>query len=113
MIYDKPLTVYDLEPSSSALKRRLLNPRTFYCGEKEVFGNRFFTALTAGERIDMMVELWRADITGEQYAVPADGHVYRIVQAQHGENRDGLPITTLSLRREGSNYDIYADNGNA
>lgn len=113
MIYDKLITIYDLDQASSALQRRLIHPVAYLCAEKEVFGSRYFTALAAGEQIDRMAELWRADIRAGQYAVPEDGHVYRILQVQSGENADHLPITTLTLRREDNNYDIHADNRDA
>lgn len=106
MIYDRVLTIYELDGEANALRRRLVRVREYACGEKEVYGTRFYKALQAGERIDRMVELWRADIHADQYAVLDDGEVYRVVQAQHGLNRDGLEITTLTLRREESEYDF-------
>ena len=106
MIYDRVLTICELDGESSALRRRLVRGRDYAYGEKEVYGSRFYKALQAGERIDRMVELWRADIRADQYAVLDDGDVYSVVQAQHGMNRDGLAITTLTLRREESEYDF-------
>lgn len=113
MIYDRPITVYDLDTASSALKRRLVNPAEYLCGEKEVYAARFTEFLRAGERVDMLCELWRADIRTGQYAVTADGRVYRVVQATHGTNRDNLPITTLNLHREEAQYDIFGNSGDA
>lgn len=109
MIYDRLLTICELDGESSALRRRLVPVKKYLCGEKEVYGSRFYTALQAGERLDRMAELWRADINADQYAVLADGHVYRVVQAQNGLNADGLEITTLTLRREETEYDIADD----
>lgn len=106
MIYDRMLTICELDDGGSALRRRLVRLRDYAYGEKKVYGSSFFKAMQAGERIDRMVELWRADIRADQYAVLVDGNVYRVVQAQHGQNRDGLDITTLTLRREESEYDI-------
>lgn len=106
MIYDRVLTICELDDGGSALRRRLVRGRDYAYGEKEVYGSSFYKALQAGERIDRMAELWRADIRVDQYAVLADGEVYRVVQAQHGKNRDGLDITTLTLRREESEYDF-------
>lgn len=113
MIYDRLMTVYSLSSDSSPLKRRLINPQQFLYGESEVFASRYFAAQQAGERIDRLVQLWRADISGGMYCIPEDGHVYRIVQAQHGLDRMGLEITTLSLRRMEDSYDIAGASGGA
>lgn len=109
MIYDRVLSICKLDDEGSALRRRLVWVRDYAYGEKKVYGSSFFAAMQAGERIDRMVELWRADIHADQYAVLADGDVYRVVQAQNSLNADGLEITTLTLRREESEYD-FADN---
>ena len=106
MIYDRVLTIYELYGESSALRRRLVRGQDYAYGEKAVYGSRFYEAMQTGARLDRMVELWRADIHADQYAVLDDGDVYRVVQAQHGTNRDGLAITTQTLRREESEYDI-------
>lgn len=102
MIYDKLITVYDLDES-----RSLVNPHTYMAGEKEVYASTFYQAMQAGEQADMMLELWRADIHAEQHA-EADGQIYRIIQARHGLNSDGLPVTTLTLRRMEGGYDPQA-----
>ncbi|MEG0778579.1 MAG: hypothetical protein RSG55_07000 [Oscillospiraceae bacterium] len=110
MIYDKILTVYSLAPSPSPLTRKLGGGVQYYYAEKEVYGSRYFVAHQAGETINMMVELPRneadARITCNNYIIPEDGNVYRIVQAQYGVDDDGLDITTLSLKWEDGKYDI-------
>ena len=106
MIYDRPITIYDL-PDGTPLQRKLVKVSDHWYAPGEVYHSRFWESVQAGSRVDLMAMLPDGEqIRADQYAIPADGHVYRIVQAQHGLDRDGLPMTTLSLRREESNYDI-------
>jgi hypothetical protein len=110
-MYDRVLTVYSLDTESSPLSRSLVGPggRYFY-EEKEVYASRFYAARQAGEDVHMLVEIpldpGDARILPEQYCIPADGQVYRIVQAQYGRDQDGLPVTTLSLQRKEGKYAI-------
>lgn len=110
MIYDHVLTVFELDAESSPLKRRLINGADYYYGEREVYSSRYFAAMQANARIDMMVEInLSADerrIPPDSYCVPADGQVYRVIQAQYGLNDDGLPVTWLSLQVPEGKYEI-------
>ena len=109
MIYDHYLTSLSASSGSSALSRRAVRGQSYCYGPKEVFSKRFYAALQAGQRIDLMAELWRADELCADMLVElndAPGKVYRIVQAQHGSNAEGLPITTLSLREEAAKYEL-------
>ena len=111
MIYDRVLTICTLDNAASALSRRLTAPVEYYYAEKEVYYARYVSNLQVGARVSMMVELSRAEnaerITDEQYCIPEDGKVYRIIQAQYGEDADGLPITTLSLQRTEGKYELF------
>lgn len=108
MIYDRTANFYNAA-AADALTRHLSAAFAEYCGEKEVYSGRFFAAMQAGERIDRMIELWQhTELSADMFCV-IDGdttRIYRIVQAQHGLSTDGLPITTLSLRQEASEYVI-------
>ena len=106
MIYDRLMTVYDRDDADT---RELINPASYLYGEKEVYGSTFYQAMQAGEQADAMIELWRADIHAEQFCALDDGRVYRVVQARHGLNDDGLPITTLTLRRMEGRYDAVSN----
>ena len=106
MIYDHYLTVYDLA-GGSPLKNALTVHSSHFYAETEVYHRRYWESVQAGSRIDRMVRVpFGSDLTATQYVIPEDGHVYRIEQAQHGLDGDGLAVTTLSLRRMEGNYDI-------
>lgn len=106
MIYDRYLTVYDFAGGAPAGGKLTVNSAHFYA-EQEVYHRRYWESVQAGSRIDRMVRVpFGDDLTATQYAIPEDGHVYRIEQAQHALDGDGLPVTTLSLRRMEGNYDI-------
>ena len=106
MIYDHTLDIYTLH-AGTPLQRKLEYSATHFYAPREVYHKRYWESIQAGSRIDRMVELPYGDeICSTHYCIPDDGHVYRIVQAQHGYTADGLPITTLSLQRTEDNYDI-------
>lgn len=106
MIYDRYLTVYDLADGTQRGGKLAVNSAHFYA-ELEVYHRRYWESVQAGSRIDRMVRVpFGEDLTATQYVVPEDGHVYRIEQAQHGLDEDGLSVTTLSLRRMEGSYDI-------
>lgn len=110
MIYDKLLMTYDLAPAASPLLRRLKPARAHFYAEKEVYSSRFYQGKQAGVKLTRMVELPRSafdePIESDQYCRLEDGHVYRIDQAQRGEDSQGLPITTLSLAEPEGKYEI-------
>ncbi len=108
MIYDKgPLAVYTLAGGGSPLTGRLEALSQHLYQELEVYHARYWESVQAGSRIDTMLRVPFGDeIEASHYCIPADGHVYRILQAQHGRDEDGLPCCTLSLQREEKNYDV-------
>lgn len=109
MIYDRPLTVSELDTASSPLDRRLINPRSYLCAYRTVYHRTYFQAVQAGERIDRMVQLPAPEtpITAAMYAQLEDGRTYRINEAQLTQDEDGLPAVILSLHREEARYDLY------
>lgn len=106
MIYDRVLAIYD-EPAGTPLQRKLVEVSRHYYSPAEVYHSRFWESVQAGSRVDLMANVPDGGaIRADQYAIPEDGHVYRVVQAQHGLDEDGLPVTRLSLRREETAYDV-------
>lgn len=83
---------------------------TGYFAYRTVGYNRYFTALAADDRIDLLVRIQRFAASTKDLVELApvfpDGSagVYHIVQVQHLTDDDGLLMTDLSLRRtEGVN----------
>ena len=106
MIYDRVVSIYRLEGGIAPPSGELTLLSQHYCAPMEVYERRYWDSVQAGQSVDRMVQLpFGDDIEADMYAVYEDGHTYRIVQAQHGADRDGQPICTLSLHRE----DIYYD----
>lgn len=107
MIYDRILTVLHADTASPALTRRLVRAGATLCGEKSVSDQRFYMAQQAGQRIDKLVELWPAGIEADQFVTLDNGTtVYRVAKATVTQNRDGLPVQTLTLRREEAVYEL-------
>lgn len=108
MIYDKPIQILKLpDDVGTPIQGKLQPVFTAFCGEKEVYHKRFWESVQAGSRIDVMVELplHRKNIETEMYA-RYEGHIYRIEQAQFPLDENSLPVTVLSMKREGRRYDI-------
>ena len=71
-----------------------------YCGDKAVGVNRYYIAKAQDDQIDRLVEVHRnRDISPAADRAGIGGRYYRIVQAQHVLDEDGLPMTDLSLER--------------
>ena len=109
MIYDRPLSVFNLDTGSSPLQRRLVLHSRHLCAYRSVFHRTYFLAKQAGETIDRMVQLPApaSPIDATMYAQLDDGHIYRIAEAQPTEDEDGLPAVVLSLHREEARYDLF------
>ena len=119
MIYDRVLEVFKLDTKSrSPLERRLFLHSAHYYAPMTVYHRTYFQAVQAGESIDRMVQIPAPakPLDATMYAVPDDGHVYKITEAQPTEDADGLPVVNLSLHREEVRYDLFrpgdvAENG--
>ena len=110
MIYDKPVEILKLpEGVGTLIQGKLQSVFTAFCGEMTVYHKRFWESVQAGSRIDVMVELplHRKKIEAEMYA-RYEGHIYRIEQVQFQTDDNQLPVTVLSMKREGKRYDIAA-----
>lgn len=99
MIYDRYLTIHGIV-GGSVLGQKLAVPGVgYYCAPRKVGLTRYYTALQVGDRTDEMLELpGRLEIRTSQIAV-RDGEQFRILQVQHETDKDGLPVTVLSLSR--------------
>lgn len=106
MIYDRTVTIYDVA-GGSVLGRKLVPPGvSHYCARRTVGLRRYYTALQLGDQTDEVLELPnRDDIRPTQIAV-TNGEQFRILQVQHENDKDGLPVTVLSLSRLEELYDL-------
>lgn len=111
MIYDKILTICTLLPGRSPAARKLGKVSQHYYAERAVYASRFYAGRQAGAKLVRMVSTPRSvydqPIEADQYCILADGHVYRIDQAQREVDNDGLPVTTLSLAEPEGKYELY------
>ena len=107
MIYDTPIIIAKLPDNvGTPLHGKLQLLYGAFCGEKEVYHRRYWEAVQAGSRVDLLVELpFHRSVDAGMY-VKYKSHIYSIEQAQFGKDADGLPITTLSLKRSENHYDI-------
>ena len=108
MIYSIPIEILKLpDDVGTPLQGKLQPVFSAFCGEMTVFHSRFWEAVQAGSRIDVMVELplHRKNADAGMYAC-YEGHIYRIEQAQFASDENGLPVTRLSMMRLEVNFDI-------
>lgn len=107
MIYDRLLKVYSLGEAASPLERKLAPHSTHYGAYVTVYHRTHYASLQAGQTVDLMMQIPRGmEILAGMYAIPEDGHVYQIAEAQPDIDEDGLPVYNLSLHREDQRYDI-------
>lgn len=105
MIYDHTVKIYDVS-GADVLGRRLTGGECYYCAVRTVGLNRFYTALQLGDRTDAQLELpGHLRILSTQIAV-FGCEQFRILQAQHETDKDGLPVTVLSLMRLEESYEL-------
>lgn len=111
MIYDRVVTIHDID-GASVLGQKLTVPGvSHYCARRKVGLTRYYTALQVGDRTDEVLELpGRDEITTSQIAV-TQGAQFRILQVQHETDEDGLPVTVLSLSRLEELYDLDVAEG--
>lgn len=110
MIYSIPIEILKLpDDVGTPLQGKLQPVFSAFCGEMTVFHSRFWEAVQAGSRIDVMVELplHRKNADAGMYA-RYEGHIYRIEQTQYQKDENQLPVTVLSLKRSEDQYDVAA-----
>lgn len=110
MIYDKPIQILKLPDNvGTPIQGKLQPVFTAFCGEMTVYHNRFWEAIQAGSRIDIMVELplHRKNADAGMFA-RYENHIYSIEQTQYQKDESQHPVTVLSLKRSEEQYDIAA-----
>lgn len=106
MIYDRDIGVYTIEGPGP------LNgfPKLYaecYCAEQEVFHKRYWEAVQAGYIITSMVQIpGHIEPEGDIYVRLSGERWYRVEQLQRSYDKNGLPVTVLSLSRSDRRFEI-------
>ena len=102
------VTIYELNniAKPGEMPKEVLKPiNSFYFGYRTIGYNRLYAAHGVNKQIDLLVRIWRADVTAGQYAV-INGIQYRIDTVQQLTDNTGLAVTDLTLEKLGAFYDI-------
>ena len=98
-------------PAGSKPVRGLELIESFYFGYETLGINRYYTALTANQQIEAVVDIpdWNEIDSANVVARLENGNFYRIAMTQPTLDDDGLRITRLSLERINESYDIIGN----
>lgn len=98
MIYDRLLIVFDLT-AGTPMSGTLTNRSSHYYAERTVAHRRYWEAVQANSRVDKAVQIpMGSAVTANQYVLLEETY-WRIEEAQHTTDDQGLPVTNLMLRR--------------
>lgn len=61
---------------------------------------RFYAAKRENVQVDRLIRIWRRDSVKANDRCIIGALSYRIIQVQHTEDEDGLPVTDVSLTQE-------------
>jgi len=113
MLYDAGIArFYTLADAPAPGQRKLRLSSSGWYGEQKVGVTRYYAAMAANVRVEKVIELWRDEsIVSGMYCIPEDGRQYRVVQAQHGLDENGLQNTVLTLERVNRNFELEEDGG--
>lgn len=107
---DGILKIYSVENASKPGKKpeeSLHHKLSSYFGFEKVGLTRYYKAKGADDQADESVHIYQdRSISTKDICVLEDGLQYKILQAQHQEDDDGIRITVLSLERIGKKYAI-------
>ena len=98
MTYDFLLQAYKLT-AGTPMKGTLTLVSSHYYAPAVVSHRRFWESVQADTRIDKAVRIPDGDRVTSSMFVRLDGSWWRVEEAQHTTDEDGLPVTNLSLRR--------------
>ena len=74
---------------------------SLYFGYEKTGVIRNYAAKQAGDTLDDVIHVYQErSISAARDIAEIDGRKYKILQAQHGTDEDGIPITILSLERK-------------
>lgn len=108
LLDDGIVTVCELNNTANPgeMPQEVLKPlNSFYFGRRSIGYNRLYAAHGVNKRIDLLIRIWRADVTAGQYAI-INGVQYRVDEVQQLIDTAGLAVTDLTLEKLGEFYDI-------
>ena len=97
MIYDQPLKVYTLD--GTPIKGRMKLHSSHFYSVRTVSHRRYWESVQADSRVDKAVQIPHGEKIIATQFVKLEGQWWRIEEAQHTTDDDGLPATILALRR--------------
>lgn len=79
---------------------------SLYFGYEKTGVIRNYAAKQAGDTLDDVIHVYQErSISAARDIAEIDGQKYKILQAQHGTDEDGIPITILSLERKEEHHE--------
>ena len=108
LLDDGIVTIYELNniAKPGEMPQEVLKPiNSFYFGYRTIGYNRLYAAHGVSELIELLILIWRADVSAGQYAI-LNGVQYRIDTVQQLTDNTGLAVTDLTLEKLGAFYDI-------
>ncbi len=111
MLHDRgPLSIYTLDNQSQPGRMptgKLIHHSEHLYGERTIGYGRQYAAKGVAEQVDLLAEIWEErSIRIGMYATDESGDQYRIDNVQHTEDKYGVRITVLTLKRLEQLYDI-------
>ena len=78
-----------------------------YAFHSETLGiQRYYEGLKAGEQIDRVISIYRADVELDYIVVVESGEQFRVRMIQNAADENGIKITRLTLVRDGEEYEV-------
>lgn len=113
MIYTGFLTIYQLKNIAAKglmPTEKLVRVAEEYYQPRTIGVTRYYAALGADRRVDMVVRIWfNPDVFPNEYVITEDGSQYRIDLVQKTTDDDGLAVMDLTLVKLENNYDVLAE----
>lgn len=99
----------DVSEEGAMPSLKLVPQNRAYYGLKTAGVTRVYLAKEMGNRLDMLIEIPRQEITAADYYCMINGEQFRILQVQPVLNEDGLKMADLALQRLEEVYNVAAD----
>lgn len=113
MIYTGLMAIYQLKniaPKGLMPAEKLVKVCDEYYEERTIGVTRYYAALGADQRVDMVVRIWfNPDVHPGEYVILEDGNQHRVDFLQKTKDEDGLDVLDLTLVRLETNYEVLTE----